>query len=303
MKIKHAREVKVGVVAIVCIFLLFFGFNFLKGKNIFSTSSTFYGKYEKLSGLQEQSPVYIRGYKVGQVDDISYDFSQDSAFTVVISIDHSIVVPEGSTMALVSDGLLGGMAIEIIIPTGEHSKQYASGDQLPTTIVPSLMDNLQDGVLLSLTETLGSVQGLVDSLAMQLEGDHIANVLENLDSISGELTVASTDLKKMTQTRLPSMLNHVDGVVKDIKAFTTTLNQVDIQGTVQRVDTAIAGVNTLIEDMRSPEGTVGKLLYDPSLYNSLNATVGSADSLVTDLKAHPKRYVHFSIFGQREKRK
>lgn len=303
MKIKHAREVKVGVVAIVCIFLLFFGFNFLKGKNIFSTSSTFYGKYEKLSGLQEQSPVYIRGYKVGQVDDISYDFSQDSAFTVVISIDHSIVVPEGSTMALVSDGLLGGMAIEIIIPTGEHSKQYASGDQLPTTIVPSLMDNLQDGVLLSLTETLGSVQGLVDSLAMQLEGDHIANVLENLDSISGEMTVASTDLKKMTQTRLPSMLNHVDGVVKDIKAFTTTLNQVDIQGTVQRVDTAIAGVNTLIEDMRSPEGTVGKLLYDPSLYNSLNATVGSADSLVTDLKAHPKRYVHFSIFGQREKRK
>ena len=113
---KYAREIKVGVLATVCLFLLFFGFNFLKGVNIFSPTNAYHGVFCNLHGLEEQAAVYIRGHKVGQVDKLHYDFAKDSAFTVDISIRKDIALPEGTSMALVSDGLLGGMAIELQLP-------------------------------------------------------------------------------------------------------------------------------------------------------------------------------------------
>ena len=114
---KHAREIKVGILAAVCLFLLFFGFNFLKGVNIFSPTNSFHGVYAHLHGLEEQAAVYIRGHKVGQVDAIHYDYTRDSAFTIDISINRDIVLPQGTQMALISDGLLGGMAIELQLPS------------------------------------------------------------------------------------------------------------------------------------------------------------------------------------------
>ena len=114
---KHTREIKVGILAAVCVFLLFFGLNFLKGVNIFSPTNAYHGIYYNLHGLEEQAAVYIRGHKVGQVDKIHYDFTRDSAFTIDISIRRDIALPQGTQMALVSDDLLGGMAIELQLPS------------------------------------------------------------------------------------------------------------------------------------------------------------------------------------------
>ena len=113
---KYAREIKVGILAIVCLFLLFFGFNFLKGVNIFSPTNGYHGTFSHLHGLEEQAAVYIRGHKVGQVDRLHYDFTRDSAFLVDISIRKDIALPQGTKMALISDGMLGGMAIELQFP-------------------------------------------------------------------------------------------------------------------------------------------------------------------------------------------
>ena len=135
--IKYAREIKVGVLALVCMFLLIFGFNYLKGVNIFSSVLDYHGRYVELKGLTEQAPVYVRGYKVGQVNQIRYDFTKDSAFVVDVSINKDIALPIGTQMVLVSDGLLGGMAIELRIPTAEvGTDRYKRGDFIPTMIVP-----------------------------------------------------------------------------------------------------------------------------------------------------------------------
>ena len=312
---KYAREIKVGALAAICLFLLFFGFNFLKGVNIFSPTNSYHGVFTNLHGLEEQAAVYIRGHKVGQVDRIHYDFTRDSAFTIDISINKDIALTQGTQMALVSDGLLGGMAIELQLPSFQNGKDaegntlateesrepIAHGSFLPTTFVPGLFDSLQGELLAHVDEAVQDVDSLVASLRSQMEGDHLKSTLTNVDRISGDLSSVSADLKHMMNTQVPRIVNNADTAVANLNTVVADIKAADLKATVARVDNAVDNVNGLITDVRSQDGTLGQLIYNKSLYNHLDATVVSADSLLVDLKAHPKRYVHFSVFGKKDK--
>ena len=302
---KHAREIKVGILAAICIFLLIFGFNFLKGVNIFSPTNGYHGVFYNLHGLEEQAAVYIRGHKVGQVDKIHYDFTRDSAFTIDISIAKDIALPAGTQMALISDGLLGGMAIELQFENQElgvkSQEVIAHGAYLPTTYEPGLIESLQGELLAHVDEAIQDVDSLIASLQGQLEGDHLKNTLTKVDRISGDLTDVSSDLRRMMNNQVPAIVNNADTAISNLNTIVADLKSADLKATVARVDTAVNGVNAVIADVRSQEGTLGQLIYNKSLYNHIDATVVSADSLLVDLKAHPKRYVHFSVFGKKEK--
>jgi len=296
---KYAREIKVGALAIVCLFLLIFGFNFLKGVNIFSPTNSYYGRFVNLHGLEEQAAVYISGHKVGQVDNIEYDFTRDSAFTIDISINKDIALPQGTQMALISDGLLGGVAIELQL--AESQEAIAHGSFIPTTYVPGLVESLQGELLAKLSAAVEDVDSLVASLQTQVAGNHIHSTLTNVDRISGDLTVVSGDLKRMMRTQVPTIVNNADTAIANLNTVVADLKAADLKATVARVDTAVDNVNAILADVRSEKGTLGQLIYNKSLYNHIDATVLSADSLLVDLKAHPKRYVHFSIFGKKDK--
>ena len=290
---KHAREIKVGILAAVCVFLLFFGLNFLKGVNIFSPTNGYHGVFYNLHGLEEQAAVYICGHKVGQVDKIHYDFTRDSAFTIDISIAKDIALPVGTQMALVSDGLLGGMAIELQMPAyTPQSELVAHGAVLPTTYVPGLMESVQGDLLAHIDEAIQGVDSLVAALHQQLEGDHLKATLTNVDRISGNLTSVSSDLKHMMNNQVPRIVNNADTAVANLNTVVADIKRADLAATVARVDTAVDNVNALVTDVRKP--------IKPLLQH-IDATVISADSLIVDLKAHPKRYVHFSLFGKKDK--
>ena len=290
---KHAREIKVGILAAVCVFLLFFGLNFLKGVNIFSPTNGYHGVYYNLHGLEEQAAVYICGHKVGQVDKIHYDFTRDSAFTIDISIAKDIALPAGTQMALVSDGLLGGMAVELQMPAyTPQSELVAHGAVLPTTYVPGLMESVQGDLLAHIDEAIQGVDSLVAALHQQLEGDHLKATLTNVDRISGNLTSVSSDLKHMMNNQVPRIVNNADTAVANLNTVVADIKRADLAATVARVDTAVDNVNALVTDVRKP--------IKPLLQH-IDATVISADSLIVDLKAHPKRYVHFSLFGKKDK--
>lgn len=308
MKLKYAREIKVGILAVVCIFLLFFGFNYLKGVNIFSSIHSFHGVYTNIHGLELQAPVYIRGYKVGQVDNIDYDFTRDSSFTVDISIKRNINLPEGTRMALVSDGIMGGMAIELLLPATEVASKediayLPTGATIPTTVVPGLLDGLQESVIQPLSNTLASLDTILGQLEMQLDNNHIESILANADLAVADLQTSSQQLKQMMSHQVPSVVTKLDTTMSDLQQVVTDVKAANIKATVARVDTALDNVNYLIADFRSPNGTVGMLLNDKGLYNHIDSAVVSVDSLLVDLKANPKRYVHFSLFGAREKKK
>lgn len=298
---KYAREIKVGVLAVVCIFLLFFGFNFLKGVNIFSPTNAFHGEYANIHGLEEQAPVYIRGFKVGHVDHIRYDFSKDTAFVVDVSINRDIRLPYGTRMALVADGLLGGIAIEMQLPEETIGELLTSGDMLPTIYVPGLVDNLQNELLVSLGKTVNGIDSLVAQLNGQLDNDYLKHTLANVDSMSSDLIVISRDFKGMMQTKIPVVVDNANGAITEIREIAEEVNGAKLAETVARLDTTIDNINLVVTDFRSDNGTIGLLLHDKSLYRNLDATVVSADSLLSDLKANPKRYVHFSLFGRKDK--
>lgn len=303
---KYTREIKVGVLAVICVFLLFYGFNFLKGVNIFSPTNSYHGVYTNLHGLEEQASVFILGHKVGQVDRLHYDFTKDSAFTVDISIRKDIVLPEGTSLALRADGLLGGMALELLFPEDatEKLQQQAlikHGATLPTVYLPGLMENLQNELIAKIANAVEQVDTLVAQLNGQLEGDHLKSTLANVDRISGDLTDVSGDLRRIMNTQVPGIVNNADTAIANLNTVIADIKAADLKATVARVDTAIEGVNAVVADVRAQKGTLGQLIYNKSLYNHVDATVISADSLLTDIKAHPKRYVHFSVFGKKDK--
>lgn len=293
---KHIREIKVGILAAVCVFLLFFGLNFLKGVNIFSPTNSYHGRFAHLHGLEEQAPVYINGHKVGQVDAIHYDFAQDSAFVIDISINKDIVVPQGSQLALCADGLLGGMAIELQLGIGERetgsTEPLAHGSFMPTTYVPGLVESVQGELLSHVDAAVQRVDSLVAELQAQVEGDAIKHSLANVERISGDLSAVSADVRYMMAHQVPTIVNNADTAIADLQTVLADIKAADLKNTVARVDTALENVNTLVTEVREP--------IQP-LMQHIDATVVSADSLLVDLKAHPKRYVHFSLFGKKDK--
>ena len=250
--------------------------------------------------------MFILGHKVGQVDRLHYDFTKDSAFTVDISIRKDIVLPEGTSLALRADGLLGGMALELLFPEDATEKLQqqaliAHGATLPTVYLPGIVENLQNELIAKIANAVEQVDTLVAQLNGQLEGNHLKSTLANVDRISGDLTDVSGDLRRIMNTQVPGIVNNADTAIANLNTVIADIKAADLKATVARVDTAIGGVNAVIADVRAQKGTLGQLIYNKSLYNHVDATVISADSLLTDIKAHPKRYVHFSVFGKKDK--
>lgn len=291
---KHAREIKVGVLAIICLGILYFGFNFLKGINIFSPTRYYMGQFEQLNGLTEQAPVYIKGYKVGLVESIQYDFTRQPAFLVAVSIDKGIDLPKGTQMALVSDGIISGMAIELQLPsqtTAATTDNYQRGDTLPTTIIPGLLDGLQSGLLAHLDSLMQEANTLVASLNNEMSEGSLHNTLSNIERISKDLTVSSKDIRTLTHNQLPGVVNKADTAISDLQTIVAQVRAAQIQNTLQKLDTTIQTINQVLS---TDTGTLGALLNDKDVYNNLNQALSdldnavlNVDTVVMSLKAHP----------------
>ena len=296
------RIVKVGIVAIVSLFLLYFGLNFLKGIDIFSSVHKYYGTYEEIGGLVPSSPVYIKGYKVGQVEEVKYDFTQTPAFTICVSVSSDIQLPQGTEMQLFDDGLMGGKAIQFILPTIANTNIYQHKDTLPTTIAGSLMALLTGDMLPKITSAVTHIDSLSISLNTLLNGDEIKSTLTALKNTTNDLAQSSEQLKSLMRTKVPSLVENVDVVIRDLRSVSTNLATTDLAKTLNTVDSVASNLQTLSTQLNDPNGTLGLLLNDKQLYLNLSNTAASADQLLIDLKENPKRYVHFSLFGRKDKR-
>ena len=289
---KYSREFKVGVLAIVCLGILYFGFNFLKGINIFSPTNVYVGTFDRINGLTAQAPVYIKGYQVGLVESIQYDFKQNPSFTVNVSIDKTIELPRGTQMALVADGLLGGGAIELQLPMmPNRAMPYQKGDTLPTHIVPGLVDNLQTGLLANLDSLLNQANILLASLNNEIEEGSLRNTLRNVERITNDLTVSSRDIRSLTHQQLPALMTKVDSTMVGLQEIVNDVNAANIQQTIGNVDNTIKTLNAALQ---SQDGTLGLLLNDKELYDNLNGAlqnldnaVQNVDTIMMSIKARP----------------
>ena len=298
---KFSKEIHIGLVAIVGAVVLYFGLQFLKGLTVFSTDSNYYVKFKDISGLSSSSPVYANGYRVGVVENIIYDFEGAGEIVAVVGINNEMRMPKGTTADIVSD-LLGNIKLELKL-----------GDKAAGVLAPgdTIIGGQELGAMAKAAEIIPQVQSLLpklDSILVSvnalLADPALAHSLHNIEQITGSLTSTSKDLNRLTTSlnrQMPQMLENADGLLANTNSLTRNLNELDLAATMQTVDHTLWNVEQMTAKLNSNEGTIGLLMRDPGLYNNLNATMMHADSLMIDLKRHPKRYVHFSVFGKKDK--
>ncbi len=298
---KFSKEIQIALFAIVGIVVLYYGMQFLKGLKLFSTDNTYYAKFEDISGLNPSSPIFTNGYRIGVVKDIIYDYQNHGDIVAVLDIDKNIIMPKGTSAEIVSD-MLGNIKLEMRFGP-RYDEIMEVGDTLYGGIDKGLMGKASDMIphLEKLLPKLDSILGNVNAL---LSNPALANSLGNIETMTGDLKNTSKDLNILMASlnrQVPQMLTHASGVLANVDTLSNTLNQLDLVTTIAKANATLENVEQLTAKLNSPEGTVGKFLNDPGIYNNLNSTVSHLDSLMIDVKAHPKRYVHFSLFGKKQK--
>lgn len=295
------KEVKIALVAIAGVVVLFFGMNFLKGLNIFSSEDNYYVQFFDITGLSSSSPVYADGFKVGVVKDIIYDYSHTEGSKVLIGVDKQLRIPQGSSAEIVSD-MLGNVKVNLLLANNPREK-VAPGGLIKGMINDGAMGKLQDMVP-AVEKMLPKLDSIMTSLNAILADPAIRQSLHNVQAITDNLTTSTAQLNTLMaglNKNVPGMMAKANNVLDNTETLTANLAAVDVASTMRQVDQTIANVQQLTAKLNSKEGTLGLLMNDTQLYDNLNSTMRNADSLVIDLRQHPKRYVHFSVFGRKDK--
>ena len=296
-----SKEVKIALVAICGLVILFFGMNFLKGLNLFSTSNTYFISFKNISGLSASSPIYADGYQVGVVRGIQYSYDNSGSISVQAEVDNRLRIPKGSSAEIVSD-MLGNVKINLLLANNPRER-VNPGETIQGGINDGALGKVKD-IIPAVTQLLPKLDSILTSVNALLSNPAIVHSMQNVETVTGDLTVTTRRLNGLLATlegRVPGMMTRTDSILDNANTFTKNLSSVDVAATVARVDETLANVEKFTEQLNNNQGTLGLLMRDPSLYNNLTSTMRSADSLLIDLKAHPKRYVHFSLFGRKDK--
>lgn len=318
MKIR--KEVKIGIVVVVAIGLLVAGLNYLKGINIFSQPTVYYGVYERINGLEESNPIMINGYKIGQVRDIKILNDGSGRLLVTMMIDKEISIPKDTKALLKSADLLGSMQVHFIL--GDSTMLAQSGDTLTPDVEGDLVEEVNaqlKPIKLKAESLISSVDSVIRVIEIILNAESQQNLIESFNGINNaiaslERTSFRVDtLVEEQRHKINSIFSNIDNlastlsqnseeldnIIKNFSQISDTLAKADIATTVLKANAALAEVQQITEKINSGEGSLGMLINNPDLYNKLESASTNLDLLVEDLRINPNRYVQFSVFGRK----
>ena len=298
---KFSKEIQIALVAIAGLLVLYFGLHFLKGMTLFSGDNKYYVKFKDVSGLSVASPIFANGYRVGVVEEIMFDYQNTGEIVAAIDVDTELGVPKGSRAEIATD-LMGNVKVLLVLGNAADG-MVAPGDTITGSQQVGAMGKAAD-MIPAVQQMLPKLDSILASVNTLLADPAIANSLHNVDQITADLTRTSHDLSLLTaqlNRQMPQMLQNADGVLANTNQITKDISNMDFAATMTSVNTTLKNVEQMTAALNSHEGTLGLLMRDPSLYYNLNSTMMHADSLMLDLKQHPKRYVHFSVFGKKDK--
>ena len=288
------KEVRIGIAGIVALFILVYGINYLKGINMFKPSSYFYVKFHNVNGLAKSSPVFADGVRVGIVRDIYYDYSQPENVIVEVELDTELRIPKGSSAELV-----GGVRMNILLANNPREK-YAVGDTIPGSLSNGMMESAA-ALIPQIEKMLPKLDSIMTSLNTILSDQSIPATLHSVEKMTANLEEASGQFKVLMKRDIPQLTGKLNTLGDNFIAISSNLKEIDYANTFKEIEQTLNNVKIITNKLNSKDNTVGLLLNDPQLYNNLNATTANAASLLEDLKEHPKRYVHFSLFGKKDK--
>ena len=315
---KISNEFKIGALTIFAVLFLFLGFNFLKGKNIFKNGFFLYAKFSEAKGLQTSNPVTINGYQAGTV--YSLQASKDlKEILVEIKLNKDFEIP-ATSLASISSNPIGSSSLEITL--GDDSKMLNSGDTLRSTYTAGLLGQVSSQIVPLADQakmTLHSADSLINNFNAIVDENTRYNTqqtIANLSRITGSLVQSVNAINQLLDAQsgtvaaamnsmnafagnLAANNGRINSTMTNVETTTQNLSNLQLQRTLDRIDSTIATLNVAVAQLNSTNGTVGALINDRKFYDQLSESARSLQILMDDLRVNPKRYVHFSLFGKK----
>lgn len=299
MKKFFTKEVKIAITVIISLAVLFWGIEYLKGVNLFKPANFYYVEFENVTGLTDSAPVTINGYQVGLVRGIDYDY-ESGALVVLLGLETDLKIPTGSKAVLATD-LLGTAQIELKL--AQADTYYQVGDKLPGENAIGLMDKVGDDLLPSVAALMPKIDSILTNLNAIVGNPALQQSIDRLDGITANLEASSRQLSQMMSKSMPAIVNNVEGVTANLDSITGSLNvaatqlrSVPIDSTMNNINATTANLNHLTAQLKGTNSSLGLLLNDRGLYDHIDSTIMSLDSLFIDIKKNPKRYVTIKVF-------
>ncbi|HCT31275.1 MAG TPA: hypothetical protein DIW31_11230 [Bacteroidales bacterium] len=315
MKIRITREAKIGFFAILCLAAMFWGINFLKGKNIFSPNHVYYAIFDQVDGLENTNPVLINGFKVGLVKSIKFEEGNTGRFLVTLLIGKKYQIPENTIAKMISTSIIGGKAIKLEVTKG--SKYINPGDTLKAQIETGLIDQLghqiapikqrAESLMKELETTLKVMTEVFNEGNREQLSQSFANLNKALYSINQTAAELDTSLSpngtlrkifgnmESISANLKNNNKDITKIVKNFSSISDSIAKIKFASTMLQVDSAMRQFNHVITNINAGKGTLGNLAKNDTLYYNIESASRSLDLLLKDLKANPKRYINFSL--------
>jgi phospholipid/cholesterol/gamma-HCH transport system substrate-binding protein len=315
--VKRYKHILTGLTFIIAIALFIYGYNYLKGKNIFNKQTFFYAKYEEVSGLEVANPVLINGYRVGQVNELYFDPSMSGEIIVVLMIDKPFPVPEDTYARIISADIMGSKAVDLDL--GVSAELAVNGDTLATSLEASLRDEVNKQVQ-PIKNKAENLLSSIDSLVVAIQTVFNESAVENLTSSFNDIRLTFANLQSTTSNidtlvdqesnRISSILENIDSlsytlkqnrknistILQNFETISDSLAKSDIPGTFTRANRSLDKLEAILAQIESGEGSLGMLLHNDTLYMEVTKSAEELNLLLEDIRLNPKRYVKFSLF-------
>jgi len=304
---KISHEVKIGITALITIIVFIWLFNFLRGKNLFSSTANYYVVYDKVSGLAESSPVEVNGYKVGVVQSIKFVDTKSGRLLVTLNVRKDFKLPVNTLAEITTATLIAGMKVQFVY--GEGPGFYSSGDTIPGRLAESVITRVENeliplkdkisGLLTSIDSVIVSINDVMDPQFRTNLKSGVASLSKTVKSISeSELNETLLNINKFT-SMLADNSGKMTSAFSNLESVADTLAAADIYSSINNLKSGLEKASLLLDNINDGKGTAGQLMTNDSLYRNLTNSLESLNRLLVDLKANPKRYVHFSVFGRK----
>ena len=299
MKTVFTKEAKIGLVSIVSLALLYLGINYLKGVNLFKPVNHYYVAFSNVKGVTVSSPVFVEGFKVGLVREISYDYDTTGKISVLVSLEDKMRINKGSYITVVNS-FLGGAELHIHLNTFVDD-YFHSGDTIEGRMETDMMTSVQENLLPGIEQMMPKLDSLLGGLQTLVNHPALTQSLAHVEQTTASLEHSSRRLDQLLAKDVPVIVENLKGITANFESVSGQLKELDLAGTMRTVNATLANLKLTTDKLNSADNSLGLLLNDRQLYDNLNGTMENASLLLLDLREHPKRYVHFSLFGSKQK--
>ncbi len=299
MKKLFTKEFVIGLSVIMAIVILFFGIDYLKGINLFKPANFYLANYKNVAGLEVAAPVTIEGYKVGQVREIKFNYSNPADIEVLLALNKELRIPEDSK-AVIGSGLLNGAYVEIKL--GKSSKMIEVGGQISTETLPDMMASISNDLLPSVQSVMPKIDSLLFNLNRLVSDPALAKSIQSLDGITQNLYQATGSLNGVMGKDVPVILGstkrvatNLDTITRNLGALSAQLKELPVASTMDNVNEITANLAKFSNQLNDQKSSLGKIMNDPELYERINKVTADVDSLILDIQKNPKRYISIKL--------